>query len=381
MGTAPAGSTVMVSDGSASALGTATASSTGAWSFTTAALAGGSYAFTATDTTSAGTSAASSPLAVTVTIYSPPPNPTLNSIVESPASGDLNLGKTVTLTLKLNEPVAVAGGTPTLTLNDGGTATYVGGSGSSALTFSYTVAGGQNTSDLQVTAVNLNSATVKDSAGNVADLSTAGLVQTGPQIDTTAPTISSLVDYTSTGTLDVHATVTLTVKMSEAATVTGGTPTLTLNDGGTAIYAGGSGTNTLTFTYTVGAGQNTSDLAVTAVNLNSATVNDNAGNAANLSLIGLAQSGPQIDTTTYDATADYQLILSQWWQGRHGYTNAHVLTLKGTAVANSTVEIFDGSAQLGTTTADSNGAWSYTTKTLSDGTHDFTAKDVSSSGR
>ena len=59
-GTAPDGSTVTVSDGGATALGTATASSTGAWSFTTADLAAGSYAFTATDTTSAGTSAASS---------------------------------------------------------------------------------------------------------------------------------------------------------------------------------------------------------------------------------------------------------------------------------------------------------------------------------
>ena len=34
----------------------------------------------------------------------------------------------------------MAGGEPTLTLNDGGTATYVSGSGSNALTFSYTVA-------------------------------------------------------------------------------------------------------------------------------------------------------------------------------------------------------------------------------------------------
>ena len=74
-------------------------------------------------------------------------------------------------------------------------------------------------------------------------------------------------------------------------TVAGGTPTLTLNDGGTATYSGGSGTNALTFSYTVGAGQNTSDLAVTAVNLNAATITDGAGNAANLSLTGLTQTG------------------------------------------------------------------------------------------
>ena len=61
--------------------------------------------------------------------------------------------------------------------------------------------------------------------------------------------------------------MTLTLNLSEAVTVAGGTPTLTLNDGGTATYTGGSGTNALTFSYTVAAGQNTADLAVTAVNL------------------------------------------------------------------------------------------------------------------
>src|SRR5262249_9497166 len=45
--------------------------------------------------------------------------PAINSIIESPASGDLNAGKTVTLTLNLSEIVTVSG-TPTLTLNDGG---------------------------------------------------------------------------------------------------------------------------------------------------------------------------------------------------------------------------------------------------------------------
>ena len=42
-------------------------------------------------------------------------------------------------------------------------------------------------------------------------------------------------------------------------TVAGGTPTLTLNDGGTATYSGGSGTNALTFSYTVGPGRTPSD--------------------------------------------------------------------------------------------------------------------------
>ena len=170
--------------------------------------------------------------------------------------------------------MTVAGGTPTLTLNDGGTATYTGGSGSNTLTFSYTVAAGQNTAGPAATAVNLNSATITDGAGNAANLSLSGLTQTGPQIDTTTPTISSLTESPSSGDLDAGKTVTLTLNLSEAVTVAGGTPTLTLNDGGTATYTGGSGTSALTFSYTVAAGQNTSGLAVTAVNLNSATITD-----------------------------------------------------------------------------------------------------------
>ena len=55
----------------------------------------------------------------------------------------------------------------------------------------------------------------------------------------------------------------------------------------------------LTFSYTVGAGQNTADLAVTAVNLNSATVKNGAGNAANLTGAVTNPAGTlQIDTTT-----------------------------------------------------------------------------------
>ena len=198
-----------------------------------------------------------------------------------------------------NVTVNTSGGKPTLTLNDGGTATYVSGSGTNALTFSYTVAAGQNTSALAATAVNLNGATIADGAGNAANLSLTGLTQTGPQIDTTTPTISSITESPSNGDLNAGNSVTLTLNMSENVTVntSGGKPTLTLNDGGTATYVSGSGTNALTFTYTVAAGQNTAALAATAVNLNGATITDGAGNAANLSLTGLTQTGPQIDTT------------------------------------------------------------------------------------
>jgi Bacterial Ig-like domain/Bacterial Ig domain len=53
-------------------------------------------------------------------------------------------------------------------------------------------------------------------------------------------------------------------------------------------------------------------------------------------------------------------------------TNDDTLTLSGTAAANSTVKVYDGATLLGLVTADGNGAWSYTTATLSDGGHSLT---------
>ena len=108
-----------------------------------------------------------------------PSGPAVTAIATTPSTGDLNAGQDGYLTLNMSEVVTVAGGTPTLTLNDGGTATYTGGSGTNALTFSYTVGAGQNTASLAATAVNLNGATIQDGAGNAAYLSLQRLTQTG----------------------------------------------------------------------------------------------------------------------------------------------------------------------------------------------------------
>src|SRR6202035_1548711 len=162
---------------------------------------------------------------------------------------------------------------PFLTLNDGGVATYKSGSGTNALTFVYRVGGlgsGQDTSSLAVAGFNPNGATITDAAkpGVAADLSGVTAFTTGPQIDTIAPAVTSIVASGGgitggSGDLNAGKTVTLTVSFGEPVTVnaTGGTPFLRLNDGGTAGYVSGSGTSTLTFTYTVATGQNTADLA------------------------------------------------------------------------------------------------------------------------
>jgi Tryptophan-rich Synechocystis species C-terminal domain len=205
----------------------------------------------------------------------------------------------MTLTLNLSSAVTVAG-TPTLTLNDGGTATYTGGNGTNALTFKYSV-GAVNSAvaALAITKVNLPAgATVTDAAGNAANLSGAVKTFSGLSIDP-PPVLVSVSESPSTGDLNAGNTVTLTLGLNDVVTVAGGIPTLTLNDGGIATYIGGPGTNALMFSYTVAVGQNTVGLTASAVNLNGATITNGMGGSANLSLTGLTQTGPQINTTAH----------------------------------------------------------------------------------
>ena len=163
--------------------------------------------------------------------------------------------------------------------------------------FSYTVAAGQNTAALQATTV---TGTITDLAGNA--LSTSSLPQTlaGVIVNTTGPTISAIAESPSSGDLDAGKTVTYTLNMSEVVTVntTGGSPTLSLNDGGTATYVSGSGTSTLTFSYTVGAGQNTSALAATAVNLNGGDYHGRRRQCRQSVADRPDPDGPKIDTTS-----------------------------------------------------------------------------------
>ena len=171
--------------------------------------------------------------------------------------------------------------------------------------FNYTVQSGQNTADLTVTGSALNGATITDAAGNAANLTGATGNPAGIlQIDTTAPTITAIATTPGSGSLGAGQVVAISLTPSEAVSVIG-TPTLTLNDGGTALYDAVHSTATnLVFNYTVQPGQNTADLTVTGTNLNGAIITDAAGNTATLAgAIGNPAGILQIDTTAPTITA------------------------------------------------------------------------------
>ena len=107
------------------------------------------------------------------------------------------------------------------------------------------------------------------------------------------PTVTDVTSSTADGsyTLEASDTVSIQVLFDEVVYVdtTGGIPTLELETGATdrtAIYTSGSGTNILTFTYTVEAGDTSSDLDYTSngLSLNNGTIKDKAGNDATLTL-------------------------------------------------------------------------------------------------
>ncbi|MGT2437718.1 Ig-like domain-containing protein [Bradyrhizobium betae] len=59
-----------------------------------------------------------------------------------------------------------------------------------------------------------------------------------------------------------------------------------------------------------------------------------------------------------------------------GITNVNQIILTGTAEAGSSVQVFDGSTQVGAATANASGAWSFATAKLANGSHNFAAKAV-----
>ena len=202
------------------------------------------------------------------------PPPSVSSVAASPNSGNQQTGMLVTLTVTMSEPVAIAGGTPSLTLNDGGTAVYnAAHSTTTALAFDYTAQATESTTALAVVGFKANSATILDTLANNADFAAASVTFTGLAINSVLPAVLSIVASPGVGNVSTGALVTFTATMSEAVLVSDGAPTLTLNDGGSAIYDVSRSTGTtLVFDYTVLAAQTTKALATTAFNANGAKI-------------------------------------------------------------------------------------------------------------
>jgi outer membrane biosynthesis protein TonB len=128
--------------------------------------------------------------------------------------------------------------------------------------------------------------------------------------DVTPPTVTNVTATKDDGSYKAGEVIAVTVQFSETVIVTG-TPQLTLETGTTdqvVNYASGTGSNTLTFNYTVQAGDTSADLdylSTAALSLNSGTIKDAAGNDATLTLAapGAANSLGANKALVIDTTA------------------------------------------------------------------------------
>lgn len=213
--------------------------------------------------------------------------PTVVEVTSSDSNGNYNAGDTITILISFTQNVDVLG-TPQLTLETGTTdqvINYVSGTGTSILTFIYTVQDGDNSADLDytsTTALSLNSGSIK-LAGDTVDadltLPTPGAANSlGASkdlvIDTIAPTLVITSDVSALKKGET-ATITFTFSEDPGATFTwDGTSGDVVVSGGTLSAISGSGlTRTAIFTPTDNTNGGTASITVA-----SATYTDAAGN-------------------------------------------------------------------------------------------------------
>jgi hypothetical protein len=346
-GTAEANSTVEVFDGTTQ-IGTAPADSSGAWSFATATLADGVHTFTTKAMDAAGNvSAASTALKVTVDTVAPAA-PKVTSF--SPDSNVIGDGITnvnhVTLkgTAVANSTVEVFGGAKqigTTTANSIGAWSFATGTlvdGTHAITAkTMDVAGNLSTPSA---ALNVTIDTTAPAAPTVTSFS--------PDSNVIGDGITNANKITLTGTAEAKGTV----KVFDGTTQIG---TVTANASGAWTFVTATLTDA-THAFTAKAMDAAGNLSV-------------ASAALNVTVDTTAPAAPTIAGFSPDSN-----VVGD------GITDVNLITLTGTAVAGSTVEVFDGTGEIGIAIANGAGAWSFATAALADGAHAFTSKAMDAAG-
>ena len=228
--------------------------------------------------------------------------------IAGPAAGTYQTGDKLSFSVPFNDTVTITG-TPTLAFTIGGItrqAGYTAGTGTTTLTFEYTVVAGDAATSvvLAANAISLSGGTVKDGNGNDATLATAASTFNGVNVNRLPATVT--VTGGSGKTNKIGDVIELTATFAQAVTVTG-TPTIGLTVGSTpknAVYVSGTGTTALKFRYTVVASDLDSDGVdvIGLINLSgTATLTDATG------AVPLSFTTPATSTVLVDGVAPQTL--------------------------------------------------------------------------
>ena len=304
-------------------LGTTTANASGVWNYTPSSLTVGAQTIVASETDTAGNTGSAS-LAFT---YSPPVAVTENLVADTGSSSTDKITSNDALT-------GTAGANATVTLTEGST------------TLGTTTANGSGVWNFMPSSLSQGAHTIVAASGGAS----ASLTFT---YDTVAPAVTeALVNNIGSSGQNVTADGALTGSGDPNALVT-------LSENGTTL-----GTTTAdasgVWNYTP------SSLTVGAQTI-VASETDTAGNTGTASL-----------TFTYSPPAvTEKLVADTGSSSTDGITNNDALT--GTAGANATVTLTEGTTTLGTTTANASGVWNFTPSSLAQGTNTIVATSGSTS--
>ncbi|PJZ27478.1 hypothetical protein CH352_16870 [Leptospira hartskeerlii] len=244
--------------------------------------------------------------------------PTVSSATSPNVNNTYGPGANLQISITFSESVVISG-IPYIDLNIGKSANFSSlQSGTTAL-FDFSVSSPDNTSALDYSAVNSlhlgTGGSIVDAAGNAANLAlpspgTSGSVSNSKSIsiDTTSPSITNITSSSNNGSYGIGAVISIQAVFDEPVSVSG-IPVLLLETGTVdrnASYISGSGSNTLTFEYTVSSGDSSGDLDYVSTNsLTSGNISDLVGNTATLTLANPGASGSlgsnkniQIDTSS-----------------------------------------------------------------------------------
>ena len=272
--------------------------------------------------------------------------PTVTDVTSSTANGAYKAGSTVLVSVDFSTAVTVntGGGTPTLLLETGATdrqATYVSGSGTSTLVFSYVVQSGDQSADLNYvssSSLALNGATIIDSSsGKTASVTlpdTGALTSLGGAknivIDTQLPTATVSLSDTA---LKIGETATVTITFSEKVSNFNNAD-LTVSGGTLSAVSSADGGTTWTGTFTPASGTTASGNQIT---LNMTGVQDAAGNSGSGIVSSASYAVDTVRPTASIVVADNTLIAGEtslvtitFSEPVTGFTNMDLTLANGT---------------------------------------------------
>ncbi|MBR8315111.1 BapA prefix-like domain-containing protein [Burkholderia dolosa] len=431
-GTAEAGSTINIYDGT-TLIGTTTADASGSWSFTpSGGLGEGGHSLTVTATDTAGnvsTPSAAFNLTVDTTA---PATPTVNATDGTSLSGTAEAGATVNIDTSgdgtpdatvIADPSGTWTYTPSTPLPTG---TVIGVTASDPAGNTSSSASVTVTGDVTAPATPII-VSVTDDAGAI-----TGPLTAGAATDDTTPTLSGTAEAGSTITV-YDGTTQLGTTTADASGNWTFTPPTGLGEGAHAITvtatdtAGNVSTPSTAFNLTVDTtapatptvnatdGTSLSGTAEAGATVNIDTNGDGTPDATVIAdpsgtwtytpstplptgtVIGVTASDPAGNTSssasvtvTGDVTAPATPIIVSVTDDAGAITGPLTAgaatddttpTLSGTAEAGSTITVYDGTTQLGTTTADASGNWTFTPSTgLGEGAHAFTVTATDTAG-